>query len=142
MRYLLCTLLFCATAIELNEGEPAKIDVTTLCETEKTREVDGLLGSSSSTITINFDPESKVHQLFLAAKADKRELQFRIGASDGTSASTWDATAKKWKAQADRSHWDFSGQIATVPFSFAVNSAIQPQVSITMTSAVHFSAKA
>ena len=134
-------LPFCAVSIELNEGEPSKIDVTTLCETEKVREVDGLLGSSSSTITINFDPQNAVHQLFMAAKADKRELVFRIGASDGTGSPEWNAAKQTFTKQTDRTHWDFSGQISAVPLSFAVNSALQPQVSINMTSPIRSTLK-
>lgn len=131
----------CAIALELNEGEPSKIDVTTLCETQKTQEVDGLYGSSTSTITVNFDPQSPVHQLLLAAKEDKRELHFRVGGSDGTNKAAWNDLGVAWEADTSRTWWDFKGTISSIPWSFAVNSAVQPQVSVNMTSAVKVTAK-
>lgn len=131
----------CAVALELSEGEPSKIDVTTLCETKKTQEVDGLYGSSTSTITVNFDPQSDVQNLLLKAKDDKRELMFRVGASDGTNEAQWDTTDKKWQEDTTRSWWDFKGSISSIPWSFAVNSAVQPQISINMMSEVVFTAK-
>lgn len=129
----------CVSALEINEGTPTKIDITTLCEKEKVQEVDGLLGSSESSFTINLDFADETHQMLLAARKDKRELKFRVGQSDGTNDATY--SADEWEADTTRTWVDFTGNITGVPLSYQVNAALQPQVSVNMTSAYHVTYK-
>lgn len=130
----------CVTQLDINEGDPSKIDVTTLCEREKTQEVDGLLGSSESTFTINLDFDNETHKMLIEARKDKRELKFRIGQSDGENAATH--TSAGWGDDTTRTWVDFTGYISKVPLSYSVNAAVQPQVSVTMTSGYHITYKA
>lgn len=123
----------CATQFELNNGEPTKIDVTTLCETEKTQEVDGLLGSSTSTFTINFDDESAVHK-FLTEAQDKRDLEFCVAWSGDNTEPEWDAVNGGWKPLTDRTTTIFSGSLAPFSISFQPNAVVQIQLSINMKS--------
>ncbi|SUO95264.1 phage tail tube protein [Suttonella ornithocola] len=130
----------CVTQLDVNEGDPTKIDVTTLCEREKIQEVDGLLGSSESTFTINMDFSDETHKMLLAARKDKRELKFRIGQSDGDAQATHSSSG--WGEETSRTWVDFTGYISKVPLSYSVNAVVQPQVSVTMTSGYSVTHKA
>lgn len=118
----------CPTGISGLGGPRDQIDNTCLDATVDKTFVGGLGTPGPVSVTFNFIPSSRSHQVLFDMKADGRNLNWLMGLSDGVAVPT--VADSDFVPPANRTSVEFNGYVADVNIDVATNEIVKGTMTI------------
>lgn len=133
------TQLICVTSIDLGSDSTSKIETTCLEEKSSKSYIPGLSDPGDGSLSIKLDLKNASHLKLIQWAQDRKELEFYIGASDGSAPPTVAVDAVTLPAT--RSFWGYKAALTPAVPTFEADSIVGYQFTMQRSTGVTLTPK-
>lgn len=133
------TQLICVTSIDLGSDSTSKIETTCLEEKSSKSYIPGLSDPGDGSLSIKLDLKNSSHLKLIQWAEDRKDLEFYIGASDGSALPT--VTVDAVTLPPTRSFWTYKAALTPAVPTFEADSIVGYQFTMQRSTGVTLTPK-
>lgn len=133
------TQLICVTSIDLGSDSTSKIETTCLEEKSSKSYIPGLSDPGDGSLSIKLDLKNSSHLKLIQWAEDRKDLEFYIGASDGSALPTVASDAVTLPPT--RSFWTYKAALTPAVPTFEADSIVGYQFTMQRSTGVTLTPK-